>query len=246
MSVENILKTLRRADAIDRAEGLVAYLRYNVVMQSIADHYAYPLRPVVAAFCALSPNNDYVGNLRSLVTVVAGHKLGVEPGSIVVSTYGHCKDRALTYLDGVDFLAKTKGPKIRAFYMNIVEPDNPAYVTIDGHMVGVWAGERLTMKEAITTRFKYREIAEGFNLVAECCQILPNQLQAILWFTQKRIHNVVYDPTYNLLDPGDHWRLMRKPEDIKPFPFLTQVKGQAKSELDLSVEPNATLASLWG
>lgn len=70
--IENLEKMFRQADAIDRAEGLLAYQRYYEVMKSIAEKYNFPVDRVIAVFVSTSPNNDYFGNLRSTVSVLDG------------------------------------------------------------------------------------------------------------------------------------------------------------------------------
>ena len=77
MSEANIMMVWERADAIDRYEGIMAYQRYNATMQEIGAAFCFSLESVVGAFCALSPNNDYIGNLRSLVTLLSGFNAGV-------------------------------------------------------------------------------------------------------------------------------------------------------------------------
>jgi hypothetical protein len=215
---KNIAKVLRRADPIDVDEGLLAFPRYQEMMRRLADHYSFSIEHVTACFVALSPNNDYLKNLRSTVTLLKGFKEGVEVESLTVSTYNACKYRAWRFLHGDDFLSVTKGPKTRAFYQNILDPYNPHPVTIDGHMVSVWTGKRMTMKQVATQGFNYEIVATDFRAVAYDARLLPNQLQAIVWFTWKRINRIVYDGQFRLFDREDCWRLIRQPDEIIPFP----------------------------
>ena len=150
MSVANLSKLYALADDIDRREGRLAYARYNALMRSIAEAYNSDLLRVTAAFAALSPNNDYLGNLRSLVSILVGMRECIPLDRITVSTYEACRDRAYSYLIGdADFWTTVKGPKIRAFYRNIIRPADTDYVTIDGHMAAAYAGNSGTMKENI-------------------------------------------------------------------------------------------------
>lgn len=112
----------------------------------------------------------------------------------------------------------TKGPKTTAFYQNILQPSDLYPVTIDGHMYSIWAGKRLRMKEVATMGFDYETVARDFRTVAFRVFVRPNQVQAILWFTWKRIHNVVYKPQLGLFCAGDQWGLLPDPEYIRPFP----------------------------
>lgn len=222
MSVDNILSVYAKADRIDLEEGMQAYIRYHESLKYYAKHYGVSMPNVIGAFAALSPNNDYVGNLRSLVTLLEGMRRGVLAEHCTVSTYKACRDRAWQFLHGTDFLELTKGKKTRNFYLNILNPYDPEPITIDGHMACVYIGKRMTMKEVVRSRFKYDVVAEAFRKAAFDIDMIPNQLQATLWFTWKRINRVLY--TGDQLDvfadrDGNHWGTIVDPARIRPFPI---------------------------
>jgi hypothetical protein len=216
----NLRAMLERADAIDYREGLAAYGRYHETMRAFAIHYGFNLDVVTAAFVSLSPNNDYKGNLRSLASVLAGVQDGTPDNDIVISTYNHCKHRALAYVRGqAKFLDLTRGPKIKNFYFNILDPFDVRWVTIDGHMSAIWQGLNLTMREALIPSRVYEEIKGDVQRLAFSEFITPCQLQAILWFTRKRIARVVYDPQHDLFVPHDDtWRTYQDPTKVMPYP----------------------------
>lgn len=222
----NLEKLLELADVHDREDGMRAYLRYHDLMRDIATHYGEDFRGVVGAFAALSPNNDYVGNLRSLVTLLVAKAKG--QGSIMreldamrsvnVSTYRHCRNRAILYLTGTGFLDHAKGLKIRSFYRNIVDPTEWGPVTIDGHMAAAFRDSDGTVKDAKVNRSQYLEIATAIRFLAAQNELIPHQMQATLWYTRKRVKNVKYDPQLDLLSIGDGaQKTMFKVGDIRPF-----------------------------
>lgn len=218
--IENLAKMFKQADAIDMAEGLLAYQRYHDLMVQMSQKYSIELEKVIAVFVSLSPNNDYVGNLRSAVSVLAGIYHGIPEEKITISTYKHCRKRAFQYGIGErDFLKETKGPKITNFYHNLLNPLDNRYVTIDGHMSAIWQDKNLTMKEAIVrTKKEYNEIASAVKKLAFNEMMLPNQYQAVLWFTRKRIFNVKSENQFDLLMPkGDLWKTSRNLNDIRPY-----------------------------
>ncbi len=223
MSVENVEAAFRRVDFVDFQEGIRAYGNYRLTLEAMAQHWGggdgFPLDRTVAAFVSLSPANDYAGNLRSLATVMQGVAAGWATREITVTTFNACRARAIVYLRGErDFLTVTRGPKIRAFYRNIMDPLDPLPVTIDGHMVNLWLGRRMTMTEVANDRgWKYRVVADDFRTVARRHCLLPNQLQAMLWFTWKRIHDILAVHQLSLLRPQDQWGLRVRPEDVRPF-----------------------------
>lgn len=196
----------------------MAYERYHTTLLAFAEHYGAPLDRTVAAFCALSPNSDYFGNLRSLASVLQGWSQNAPVDSITVSTYNHCKVRALRYLCGLRFDAPERGPKTLAFYHNIIDPQDGRWVTIDGHMVAAWRGEALTMKEARLGRSEYRTISHAIQQMAFDLFMVPCELQATIWFTRKRIGNVKYEPQMDLFGASDDkWKTLNSPETIRPY-----------------------------
>ena len=220
-STTNLMNLLLMADATDRAEGALAYTRYHNMMRQMAELYDADFERTVAAFAALSPNNDYLGNLRSLATVLDANRRHIPPERVTVSTYGHCRDRAMKYLSGeAVFLDTVKGQKIRAFYRNIVDPQDPEPVTIDGHMVAAWMGQELTMKEAIIRPRQYEHVADGVRRLAKLTGQIGNQLQATVWFVRKRVLKVRYDPQVGLFDWLDDnvWRTLVPLEELRPYP----------------------------
>jgi hypothetical protein len=223
----NLQAMFRQADCIDRDEGEFAYNRYHKVMHSFADLYGFTLEQTTAAFVSLSPNNDYNGNLRSLASCLRGVANGRADEEITVSTYKHCRQRALKYLRGEeDFLAHAHGRKVTAFYHNIVKPFDGQYVTVDGHMSAAWHGQKdWTMKEAKVSSSEYREITNAVKRLAFRLLMVPNQYQAVIWFTRKRTLNIKYDPQGDLMfGCNDWWRTLRSVEDVQPFPY-TQVQA---------------------
>lgn len=223
----NLAKYFAMADTIDLDEGMVAYERYNMVMRRLAQKYAYELDRVCAVFCSLSPNSDYWGNLRSTASVLHGLNERKPPDEIVVSTYGHCKTRAVAYATGrKDFTVETRGPKILNFYHNILEPHSTRWVTIDGHMVGVMRDDRRsTMRELLIKPREYNAFADSVKRFAFRNFMLPCQMQATLWFVRKRLLNVVYDPQGDLFgDPKDMWKTARNVDEITPYTRAEQRK----------------------
>lgn len=238
MSIDNLEAMFGRADTTDYNEGLSAYPRYHIVMQKIAGHYGFSLEQVCAAFCSLSPNSDYVGNLRSTVSVLDGINRGIDPELVTVSTYKHCQRRAYAYAMGHrDFWTESKGPKIKSFYRNILDPTDSRFVTIDGHMSAIWQGKRLTMREALIPARTYEIIRRGVIALAFRHFILPCQMQAILWFARKRIENVVYDPQMNLFaDGSDLWQTIREPDTILPYKPRSAIEPE-RSSSTLAMQP---------
>ena len=182
-----------KSSAMDREYGASAYLDYHTDVA----HRFFPLpKPVSCAVFALtSPNNDYDGNIRSADLVIRAFAAGKSVAEIAnATTYRACMSRAYKVLEGYP-IPSVFGPtaqKTWNFYNNVLDPANPHYVTIDGHMYNLWRGERSTLKDAAQS-FRpriYEQIAEDFRRLARMHRVLPNQLQATLWWTWKRINRI--------------------------------------------------------
>lgn len=215
----NLHEMYLRADDVDKREALTAYPRYHEMMRRIADEYGQSLPAVTAAFCALSPNSDYFGNLRSLVSVLKGLRDGAPPDRITVSTYGHCKVRAIAYLQGAPFDTPERGMKTKSFYRNILEPHCPCSVTIDGHIIAAYvADDDLVMKDAGIGKAQYTEIALVISALAVHKGLLPSQVQAAIWFARKRSVGIRYDPRRDMFaDESDQWGIIVPIECIRPY-----------------------------
>ncbi len=212
-TIASYLEVVQKADDIDYQSGVSSYAKYNTLMRGLASKFGCTVEQATAVFVSTSPNNDYIGNLRSAVSILDGWKRGVDVENIIITTYNHCRSRAWACLHGVDFLESAKGPKIRSFYRNIVDPLDLGPVTIDGHMVSAWVGRRILMKDA--HGFKYEAAANDARALANQLGLVPCQLQGIIWFTWKRIHQVVYNGNLNIF--GDHWGLDIDPTTLKPY-----------------------------
>lgn len=238
----NLRAMYDRADMIDREEGLLAYARYHQLMARISDKYKILLPRVVAGFVSLSPNSDYVGNLRSLISVLEGIKDGKSLSDITVSTYRHCRDRAHAYIIGTaQFEARTKGPKVLSFYRNIVDPTDNRWVTVDGHIVATYRALPLTMKQAILRqRSEYDEIAHAIKRLAFDAFVLPCQYQATIWFTRKRVLGVKYDAQTDIFYQGDAWKTFQNLDDIKPYPFTRRIVQSRSSRRNMGVRAQSS------
>lgn len=74
-----------------------------------------------------------------------------------------------------EMLLALKGNKIKNFFMNLYDPVNPQYVTIDR-----WAYKAAGYYGNPTNK-KYLEVANAYKQSAKDLGLLPNQLQAITW-----------------------------------------------------------------
>jgi len=160
----------------------------------MAHDFGFPAHVGAGVFAALSPNNDYLGNLRDCRKLLKGVQAGLPLEVIKVSTYGNNKRKAYKIAQGANPLDLIVFSKTRNFYLNIMDPNDPIPVTVDGHIFNAWEGTRLSLKGA-AQRFRakhYETVADSIREIARQRGVLANQVQGIIWFCWRRIHGILY------------------------------------------------------
>jgi len=188
MSAKNIMRVLLQASPEQYEQGLTAYQGYHDTLKVTAAKNDLDFEKVVAAFSALSPGNKLELNFKDLDTLIVAVKTFKEASSIRLHCYSSCTQRAYEYLTGWETFKPTRGnSKTWNFYNNILNPKSPDYVTIDRHAIEVWHGKEIS-EEARKKYFyktKYNQIVDDFKKVVKQTGLLPQQIQAITWYTWK-------------------------------------------------------------
>lgn len=215
----NLKAAWERVEADDIASGSMAYPNYHRTIRDLAERYGIPFERAVLAFVILSPSNSLMGNLRGLKTCIVAHGLGIPAGSFTVSGYGKWRHRAMEALAGRVTLGDLQGPKIRAFYDNILDPWGSRHVCVDGHMICIAAGKDMTMVEAqmwsrgLGYRALLRAVEADVVGLARRVRLPPPAVQAILWTARKREKGIRPDEwPRNLPIAPDRIRIFRMKE----------------------------------
>lgn len=207
MSAEHLYRTYEQSFPSERAEAMVSYERYRMICETIATRHGYTTEIACGVFAALSPNNEYHGNIRDLETLLVNERQGSSLADFRVATYGNNKRKAWDIAKGTPVGECIRAAKTWNFFNNVLSPSDPDFVTVDGHMYWCWKGVAGTVKglrgpQRTTTGLRgtpslgptlYGEIAGDVKGLARALGIIPCQLQAILWITWKRIHRRSYD-----------------------------------------------------
>jgi len=212
--------------------GRKAYFVYHQTLRALAQCYGALFIPTVEAFVAMSPNNDYHGNLRSLVSVMIAMQHGLTFDDCVISTYRACGKRAWGYLSGeVSFLDTVKGKKITSFRDNILYLDDSKRVTVDGHMIAIAAGKNMTMTEANYLlrdgRF-YGHVEQAVQALSRSVGLAPCVTQATLWTWRKRTMGIKFDSQVDMFTSGTRWDRVLHPEEILPYTRALQADPPAQ------------------
>lgn len=245
-ALANLKRAWERVEPMDIEMGEHAYRIYHETLRNFAEFYGVGFVPTVEAFVALSPNNDYHGNLRSLAAVLfanstgrpIGNKASSDPNVLMVSTYTQCGHRALSYIKGeVSFMDTVRGEKIRSFRDNILYVNNSRRITVDGHMIAICVEKDMTMREA---NFEIRKVG-GYHFLERVCLQLsrstkfsPCATQAILWTSRKRIKDIKFSTQSSLFGKNTAWDRALVPQDYPPYSmkdWIAWCKQNGKHEL---------------
>lgn len=157
------------------------YFEVNDYCKTLSEIYNIPLIKVAGIMSALSPNNTFKSNVRSL------ERFLTNKGNCKVTCFDSQKNKAIRILntndDSYDNILELlgKGLKTRAFFCNIYQPHKSKKVTVDrwahrwGEQIGIVPiGKVLTNK-------RYKEIEIAMQEYAKELNILPHQFQAMAW-----------------------------------------------------------------
>lgn len=204
MSIDNILGMYSKSNLEDIKQGKIWYESARSFCLNLSDSSGYSLDQVVGVVAALSPRNRWETNKVDAVNCIRRHRqiesnlhkkgairpLGgsVGPGEVSVSTFNQNKLKAWRILDGESPNNVLGGPKVRAFYNNILKLEEGGHVTIDSHAINIYRAE-VKVGPVITSK-QYFLIESTYKEAAYYVGLLPHQLQAITWLAFKRINNI--------------------------------------------------------
>lgn len=181
-----------QANDLDVSRGEASWLRYNELTSKIAKKHGFKARVGAAVFAALSPNNDYYGNVRDVDRLLSGVREGKSASEIRVSTYHPNKEKAWRIATGNDPLEEIVALKTRNFFLNVADPADPEPVTVDGHMHNMWLDARgVSLQTHSLSPKRYHEIAGDIRLAAKYVNIVPCIFQAITWQSWRRINTAM-------------------------------------------------------
>ena len=171
----------------ERQKGLLYYATQRDRVQKLGIKHGFTLEASAGAFAALSPNkreNDTYSDLAICMAHVRSELMG-KPR---VCAYPRNREKALLILKGTDPQKVLKGSKVLSFYFNTVDPSDPSWVTVDGHLVSAWVGIPLRMKNARISRREYARIREDVIAAARSVDVVPCQFHSVIWVVRRRLN----------------------------------------------------------
>lgn len=163
------------------------YKDANKWCKQVADKNGLPLANVCAIVSALSPSTNWGDNKKQALQLIKGKRSGF-------TTYKQGVNKAIAALTSPEpgklFNEKT-GPKTYHFYHNLLQPENPNYVTVDRHFWAIVTGKSYEVGTRIA---QYRPIVETCKRHAKRLGLVPCELQAALWVAHREQNKIVDRP----------------------------------------------------
>lgn len=171
-ALSNILQT---ATPEQLHNGLVWYKQAHAHCKYLASAYDISLDKVCQVMAILSPAVSWEVNKRDCERLLEYGE------AATVSTYGQNKAKALRVIAGLDTINE-KALKTYSFYKNILNPECTEHVTIDRHAFKAYKGK--TKAGSVSVKVTdYRKAKKAYQRKAKELNMLPNQLQAIVWMS---------------------------------------------------------------
>lgn len=169
---EQIIDHFNKASLDQVREGLTWYENANNEAKLISQTYNVPLNKVIGVMAALSPNNKWQQNIFDTWNLIETPSLETK-----CCTFLGQRQKALDILNSEgtfkEILTILNGTKTKNFFRNIVNYDSSNTVTVD-----MWAYRSVNLPPK--QKF-YQPIELAYQNVARNLNLLPHQLQAVVW-----------------------------------------------------------------
>lgn len=171
---DNIRRSFLLASPGEVADGMFWYPTAHTFATGLATKHGITVAQAAGIVAALSPQVSWERNLVLAETLCELR---------TAKTLGASVYKALAILDGADPLDVLGGPKVRAFYACILEPNTALTVCIDRHAYDVAVGQVTGDKArgSLERVGEYGRIADAYRTVANEFGVMPHQVQAVTW-----------------------------------------------------------------
>jgi hypothetical protein len=171
------------ASPSDRHDGLHWYDDARRFATETATQFELPVNVVAGVIAVLSPRQGWKRNKDLAYTVCEMYSQGFEMPSEsdlgcfranIVKAWGLLTEY---HNEGFDPFLYVRGPKVTAFYRNILGDSN--VITLDTHALHAWFGN--TERKGQFSAKEKAQASDDYATVAKQCGITPSQAQAIVW-----------------------------------------------------------------
>jgi hypothetical protein len=142
-----------------------------------------PDSTVLAMAAILSPRKRWSFALRGLEAMLTAWYTGIDPLTVTVPGFRSCQTKANKALHGD--MSGLSGPKVCAFYDNLLQPETSESVTVDCWAYRAYIDKLKAPARWLTPR-QYDEIAKGYMWASGEIGAIPCQFQAVVWLVARR------------------------------------------------------------
>lgn len=179
--LQNIERVLSQATPSFFEEGRQWYWEANDFAKTLGVKYDLEYWKVASIISSLSPMKEWSLNKRITEEFILGKRnihfsKQVEKAIELFNLDAWSQNKVESIL---------QGQKTVSFYNNIIDPSNPNYVTIDGHIL-----DSLLWKGANVTPQRYEIIESAIKSFSASLNLVPCETQSILWLTHKHLKKV--------------------------------------------------------
>jgi hypothetical protein len=194
-STRNITAAWRQASEFDIAEGSDWYAKARRLAEHLDPDNVERAAGVIAA---LSPKLSWPQNCDRAIALYRGHNPGGLPANMAKAK------RILAGEHPEDVLG---GPKVRAFYFIIVNPDHPEAVAIDRHAFDIAVGkvtDDSTRNKVLGRKGGYEAFCQRYHRAAKIISrevgrtVTAAQVQAVTWTWWRRERAFAYHGEFAL------------------------------------------------
>ena len=171
--MENLIrKHYNSADIKQITEGTTWYERAHNECVLLSSVFGIPLPKVIGVVSALSPSNKWKRNLQDAWKFLDKPHMNTK-----VCTFKNQRRKALNILKGTgreaEILSELNGTKTQHFFTNILYYKDSQTVTVD-----MWAYRSVNVE---SKQKYYKQVQTAYQNVARELDLLPHQLQAVVW-----------------------------------------------------------------
>lgn len=199
--VNSIKRFYAQATAAELIEGLAWYNEANLYCKELASRFNISVSQAAGLIAVFSPQAGWLENKRYALNYL------INPSVQLRSQVQQDKAKLiLTLKSETDIYnaQSTRGAafKTKSFFLNISNPDIVTSVTIDRHAIAVCIQDinnvhALDQSYGQLTAKQYAFFESAYLQAANELEILPHQLQAIVWVTYRRLRALKQDQNTN-------------------------------------------------
>jgi len=192
--INSILRFFALANPAELREGMTWYNDAHTYTAELASRFEITISQAAGIIAAFSPQTGWQENKRYALSYL------IAPKNRVRSLAQHLKAKKILAIKNEANIYSALSVndaawKTKAFFMNILNPDIITSVTIDRHAIACCIQnpdnvEALSEQYGKLTEKQYTFFETCYMEAAKELDILPHQLQAIVWVTYRRLRNL--------------------------------------------------------